>query len=291
MNEKGLKSGISTYILHAKQQFDNDVVYTSQIVSPQGSRWWFYLSLSLKLIRKDYHVVFPFGYVPFGVWRKFTLVVHDTRYFEQGGLKNWLKAQYWRLSWSLCDSIIADSKFTLDSIHKYYNGGKTKMLWCPFNKEDLIKIERNRKGWLYTGHIEPRKNVIPLINYMISHKLHLTIIGACLDINDEFDRLTQNEYINYLGVVSDDERSNLMSTHKYFINPSLYEGFSYTPLEAYYSGLILYLSDIPVHRELYNESGILFDPQDIQLLDVNESHLNPPKNYTTNINEVFEEIF
>lgn len=290
MNQKGLKSGISTYIEHAKKQFDDCVIYTSDIVSPKRSRWWFYLSLSLKLISKDYSIVFPFGYAPFGIWRNFTVIVHDTRYFENRGLKNWAKAQYWKLSWSLSNLVIADSKFTRDSIHKYHNGIKAKMIWCPFNKDNLAEKEESRNGWLYIGHIEPRKNVVSLMRYMINHKLNLTIVGACLMANDEFEILCQNEYINYLGVVSDEERSCLMSSHKYFINPSLYEGFSYTPLEAYYSGLILYLSDIPVHRELYKEAAVLFNPREIQLTDLKELPLSPPINYTKNINEVFEKI-
>jgi glycosyltransferase involved in cell wall biosynthesis len=48
-----------------------------------------------------------------------------------------------------------------------------------------------------------------------------------------------------------------------YVFPSLKEGFSLTPMEAQYFGRACIISDIPVHREVYGDSVLYFDPSNI----------------------------
>jgi glycosyltransferase involved in cell wall biosynthesis len=72
---------------------------------------------------------------------------------------------------------------------------------------------------------------------------------------------------------------------KLFIFPSIYEGFGLPPLEAMQCGLPVICSDIPSHKEVIGDAGILLPPQDsvgfssaiLNLLDNTEKY-NEMKN-------------
>lgn len=49
-----------------------------------------------------------------------------------------------------------------------------------------------------------------------------------------------------------------------YVFPSLKEGFSLTPLESQALGLPCVISDIPCHREIYNDTVLYFDPTNIE---------------------------
>ncbi len=49
-----------------------------------------------------------------------------------------------------------------------------------------------------------------------------------------------------------------------YVFPALKEGFSLTPLEAQYYGLACVVSDIPCHREVYEDSVFYFNPLDVE---------------------------
>ena len=69
--------------------------------------------------------------------------------------------------------------------------------------------------------------------------------------------------VRYLGELSDGEMAYCYAHCKAYITPSLYEGFGITPLEALAFGCRrLYLSDIPVFREIYDGVANFFDPRD-----------------------------
>ncbi len=66
-----------------------------------------------------------------------------------------------------------------------------------------------------------------------------------------------NEYISDKMVVA------LRRAAQLYVFPSLKEGFSLTPLEAQVQGLPCVISDIPVHREIYDDSVVYFDPLNV----------------------------
>lgn len=66
--------------------------------------------------------------------------------------------------------------------------------------------------------------------------------------------------IEFTGQVSFEELRELVANSLGLISASLYEGFSLPPLEAMASGVPIVVSDIPVHREYYQEHAVFFDP-------------------------------
>ena len=63
--------------------------------------------------------------------------------------------------------------------------------------------------------------------------------------------------------VSDTETVALRKEAQAYVFPALKEGFSLTPLEAQYYGIPCVISDIPCHREVYEDSVLYFNPLDV----------------------------
>ena len=67
--------------------------------------------------------------------------------------------------------------------------------------------------------------------------------------------------VRYLGYLSDADVKTLMKNCKAFIFPSLYEGFGLPPLEALSMGTTIFASDIPIMREIFEDSVNYIDIQ------------------------------
>jgi len=84
----------------------------------------------------------------------------------------------------------------------------------------------------------------------------------------------RRENISMQGGVSDECLRDHYARAKYLVSASLYEGFNLPVLEGILNGVVPILSDIPIHRELYEEVAIFFDPADENDLAAKISELN-----------------
>lgn len=66
--------------------------------------------------------------------------------------------------------------------------------------------------------------------------------------------------IQFIEDIDDDTLLLAYAGAHAYVFPSLYEGFSITPLEAMASKIPAVVSDIPVHREVCGDAAIYFDP-------------------------------
>ncbi|MDB5366143.1 MAG: hypothetical protein JWM77_2070 [Rhodospirillales bacterium] len=104
-------------------------------------------------------------------------------------------------------------------------------------------------GWKVTDSVN---TLAPLVKR--GHVIHLENVE-----NRELHRL----YRDAIGVVS----------------PSLVEGFDYSGIEGMYHGRPIVASDIPVHRSVYEDVPIYFDPYDVEeLADRLERLITMPDN-------------
>jgi glycosyltransferase involved in cell wall biosynthesis len=79
---------------------------------------------------------------------------------------------------------------------------------------------------------------------------------------DIINKKENNNNILYYGYLSENELAYMYNLATLFIYPSLYEGFGLPPMEAMACGAPVVLSDIPVHREIYNGSAHFCNPLD-----------------------------
>ncbi|MDR2768847.1 MAG: glycosyltransferase family 4 protein [Treponema sp.] len=64
--------------------------------------------------------------------------------------------------------------------------------------------------------------------------------------------------ISFSGFISDERLKDLLAEASLLVQPSLYEGFGYPPLEAMTAGTAALISDIPVFREIYGGFPVTF---------------------------------
>lgn len=94
-------------------------------------------------------------------------------------------------------------------------------------------------------------------------------------VGNRYDELTAPvpENVTFLGKLSDSALAAYYRGAKAFFSPSLYEGFGLTPLEAICYGCpTVYLSDIPVFREVFGTVGSFFDAHDVASFSFENAH-------------------
>jgi glycosyltransferase involved in cell wall biosynthesis len=192
-------------------------------------------------------------------------------YFEKFFLKNINKS----------DHIICFSEFTKNEIVEILNYPKEKIsvLYHGIQKNIFYKkenitsnIKLPKKFILSVGSIEPRKNLITLLNAydklndVIKNEYKLVLVGFKGWENKEIMNLIKKNKIIYLGYISDDELSNVYNLATCFIFPSLYEGFGLPPIEAMACGTPVIASNISCIPEICGEAAIYFNPFDVEEL-------------------------
>lgn len=165
------------------------------------------------------------------------------------------------VDFKLNDYIIAISDVDKREISTFYPRFKNKIhrIYDPIDIEKKEKIERNPG------------NYISAINLQFHHKNIITLIKAFELIMDEIDEdlvLIGNvpkrveylkEYvkehglehrIKFTGFVSDEEKQRLFEESKLYVNPTLYEGFGMTAVEAIILGIPTLISKIDTNYEV-----------------------------------------
>ena len=170
------------------------------------------------------------------------------------------------------------SFFPSARVHVVYNGIDTED-YVDFGREDLDKTRLKfglQAGFILSvGHLEARKNHCQLIKSLAllrerGSNYNLAIVGHDGGEKKRLQQLIQDlnlsEHVKLLSGVSDSDLIRLYGAARLFIFPSSYEGFGIPILEAMASRCPMVLSNIPVFREIAQDSALYFDfddPEDI----------------------------
>lgn len=195
-------------------------------------------------------------------------------------LKNWTKS-----SVKNATRVIAVSEATKQDLIRTYNVSKDKVMVISngydadlFNTTKAISTNfltsQNLKpnGYLlYVGTIQPRKNVIKLVQAFrimkaSGYKGKLVIAGKIGWLADEtlaaVDSSPDKKEIVVTGYIDDQTRLTLYRHAQVFVLPSLYEGFGVGALEAMAVGTPVAVSDNSSLPEVVGEAGVYFNPTD-----------------------------
>lgn len=126
--------------------------------------------------------------------------------------------------------------------------------------------------FIYTGNAYPHKNLVRLIQAVVlinsKHKIKLKISSSRDIFTERLKKLIiQNnaeKYVDLLGYVPDEKIVDLYKNSLAFVFPTLSEGFGLPPKEAIEAGTVAVVSDIPVLKEVYGDSVVYFDPNNIE---------------------------
>ena len=245
----------------------------------------------------------PSFFIPlFGKFNSF-LTIHDLVFklfpYTQNMFAKYFGNKFIFLSMLKAKKILSVSNITSIKINEFYPNLKNKVfiISCGSDFVNLNKLDLNYKNWvfkfkkknyiLYVGSIEPRKNLISLLEaFQILSKTNkdlLLVIVAPKSWNSHefFKRLNTSpvkEKIIILNLISDYDLYSLYSNSLCSILPSYYEGFGLTAIEALISGSSLICTtecELPflVKDKVINNLSF-FNPYKDNLSEVLKDHLS-----------------
>lgn len=176
--------------------------------------------------------------------------------------------------------IICVSQFTKQELMKYtsVNEDKISVIYNGVDEFWRLPLEQKEREYsrsyiLYVGNVKPHKNLRRLVQAFnsIADQIpqDLIIVGkkeGFITGDSEVAKLAEmmGKRIHFTGFVSNEELKNYYHYADLLVFPSLYEGFGLPPLEAMSAGCKnVAVSNIPVLREIYGDSVVYFDPEDI----------------------------
>ena len=262
-------------------------INVKKILSP-WPRYWTQSRLPFDLYRYPVDVMFmPIQQLPF--FRpgsmKTVAVVHDLAfhvYPEQFTYKDWmLQHIFTAYACREADAIIAVSQATAADIAKFY--GRTEGVYVvhhgvdhlKFNGKKEVREKGERPYILYVGQIQPRKNIIRLVQAFVRlkeraefSKMRLKIAGGHGWLNSPIyryiDQTPTREAIDVLGAVSEDMLVELYQNAEVFVLPSLYEGFGMPIVEAMAAGCPVVTSNVSCMPEIAGGAAVLVDPKSVE---------------------------
>jgi len=143
-----------------------------------------------------------------------------------------------------------------------------KKMFFPYIDNSLI----DKDYILFVGTIEPRKNLLTLINAFSlirkKYDIKLVIVGGkgwlYKEILELPYKLKIQDHIIFKGYVDEKKLLNLYRHAFVFVFPSLYEGFGLPLVEAMNFQVPIIASDIKVFREIAKDAALYFNPMDIE---------------------------
>ncbi len=186
--------------------------------------------------------------------------------------------------------IIKHLKIKPEKIQVIYEAARPKMKPLrPSECEPILqKYGIQGKYLLYTGTIEPRKNLLKLLRAYhevlrtTDHQPQLVLCGGRGWMEDEVFELVAElklqRQVKFTGYVPDEDLPALYSAAEVFIYPSLYEGFGLPPLEAMACGTAVITSNSSSLPEVVADAGLQVDPLKVaELAEAIASLLNDSK--------------
>ena len=212
------------------------------------------------------------------------VTLHDLgyRYFPEAHppAQRWYLDRSTRFSARAASRVIADSFCTRADLVRFYNIPAEKIaVVYPGRDESLRRIDpapvRAKYNLpenyiLHVGTLQPRKNLIRLINAAQSafslqpSAFNLVLAGRPGWLSEPILAAAREhaEVVRLLDYVADEDLAGLYSGALAFVFPSLYEGFGFPVLEAMACRTPVICSNTSSLPEVAGEAALLLDPTD-----------------------------
>ena len=239
-----------------------DVFKTNQI-------WGGWIAIIAKLLHKK-PVVVRCGYEKYYNISELNSQTHEqlTNFSLYNKYKRYVyKKVTWLISffcYRFANKIIITSKFQKEYIEKTFFIDKSKIeVIYNFIDTELFNVKMRhveRKDLLFIGDLNPRKNIIALLDAVSMTNYHINIIGKGKLKNDIINYINEkNIDAKLIGVIQNDHLPEILNHHTALVLPSHFEGNSKVCLEAMACGTCVICTDIPPNKEKIKKgtSGML----------------------------------
>ncbi|RKD32280.1 glycosyltransferase family 4 protein [Thermohalobacter berrensis] len=240
---------------------------------------------------KDYELIHFIDYSSpiLEINKPFIITIHDLSFykyphaFTYGSRK--IKEIIAPISVKRASRIIVDSNNTKKDLVEVFDIDESKVrIVYPGRPDyekikDKFKIQKVKEKYniegdyiLYLGTLEPRKNIIRLVevyNKLVKEGIteKLVIAGKkgwlYKDIFNKVKQLALDERVIFTDYVEEKDKPLLYSGAKVFVYVSLYEGFGLPPLEAMTCSIPVVVSKKSSLPEVVGDSGIYVNSEDI----------------------------
>ncbi|MFA5133871.1 MAG: glycosyltransferase family 1 protein [Patescibacteria group bacterium] len=165
------------------------------------------------------------------------------------------------------DLVIAVSQNTKKDLMEIYGIPENKIrVVYPGVSVDACELKNKKENYiLYLANIEPRKNILGLIDAYERADIDLDLVIAGEGkyksvIKKRIAGSPKKDKIRLAGFVKESEKARLIYESQAFIYPSFYEGFGFPPLEAQILGVPVVASLTSSMSEVLGSSALLVNP-------------------------------
>ena len=218
--------------------------------------------------------------------------------------KYWLCRIQYYMDFKHADYIIAISDTDKNEIGQYYPKFKKKIkrIYNPIDvksfKNEQIKA---KEDYICAVNLQfHHKNIITLIKAfeLIKDKIKckLILIGSVPDrvhyLLDYVNKHKLNEWVKFTGFIEDNEMKDIFSHSKLYVNPTLYEGFGMTAIEAMIFKIPTLVSKIPTNYEITRGLCEYYYPPEDEKVLADKLYECINKTYDeSNLNAISKEIY
>jgi len=254
---------------------------------------WEHALLPRKLARHAVDVLHCPAYIcPF--WKAvvpYVVTLHDTIALDHPGWCKRSNALYFNLlmkhTTKIASRVVSVSHTTSDDLMRNIGIDASRIntvypgvdrVFTPDKDRDHCALVKNKyelpdKYILYIGNIEPKKNVLTLLQVAAELKKRgfertLVLVGKrSWRAQAEFAAITRAVKAKELTVTGYVDRRDLPCVYQMadvFVFPSLYEGFGFPPLEAMACGVPVVTSACGALRETVKSAACIIEPHNVQ---------------------------
>ena len=246
--------------------------------------------------------IFPNYFISNNFYKPSAIVIHDLSFIThpQFYSKKFIAYYKYLLKKTLKRNplILAVSEHTKENIYRHLNIKKENIFLLQAYSKIIKTSDHNKEKshavtpfFLYVGHIEPRKNLLFLVENFLMWKneikidIKLKLVGEIWIKSKKIDHLLKKYYrhpdIDFEGYVSEDELNIYYQNAMGFVHTSLEEGFGFPILEAMNYGLPVLCSNNHAAKEISSPFSILIDPSNNEnfikgLSNLYEKNINNP---------------
>ncbi len=281
------------YFLYSNERLSFDLGkcpdnFTEKVLSWPFKKFWTLGRLSWEMFskRKPEVLFVPAHTLPFFSAKKKTVVtIHDIGFEHFPHLYNWSAKIYHKFSIQvikrLADKIITVSEFCKNDLVENYkiDPKKIVVIYNGYDEQNFFVREKatplaESPYAIFVGRLEEKKNISRLVEAFANYKkksnsdLKLVLVGSR---GFGFEKIQQKIIENNLtteviitGWLSTDKYAEALSGAKFFIFPSLFEGFGIPIIEAMACGVPVACSGTTSLAEIAGDSAFTFDPQSIE---------------------------
>lgn len=253
----------------------NNYELTIKYIGFGDSHFWEQFSLGYFMLKHYKDLLISFSGLGPVVCRNHIMTIHDLSFFYEP--KWFSKAYYYFYSYFTpivaknSKHIFTVSNFSKSEIVKYLrlNPEKISVIYNGNSFVEASVYSNRNQGRFILGvsSLDPRKNHQVLISAFnevreeLDLDLDLILVGKGENHFNFGIQRGENDRIKFTGYITDEKLQWYYQNALLFVYPSLYEGFGIPPLEAIFFRCPVLISDIPVFKEIFDDTAVYFNPK------------------------------